>query len=132
MDAQTTTSGGLAGVVTDPSRAVVPNADVEIKDQIKGTTKSTKTDRQGGYGFFFLSPSRYVLTVTHAGFRTEKREVNVLLVTPVSVNVGLEIAKTSTSVRIDGRVRIMAETDPWYRRCPSSSAFTVRRPSTGG
>ena len=31
--AQTTTSGGLAGVVTDPSNAVVPNADVEIKDE---------------------------------------------------------------------------------------------------
>jgi hypothetical protein len=35
--AQTTTSGGLAGVVTDPSNAVVPNADVEIKDNAKGT-----------------------------------------------------------------------------------------------
>ena len=34
--AQTTTSGGLTGIVTDPSGAVVPNADVEIKDDAKG------------------------------------------------------------------------------------------------
>src|SRR5215470_7060982 len=29
LNAQTTTSGGLTGVVTDQSQAVVPNADVE-------------------------------------------------------------------------------------------------------
>ena len=38
LPAQTTTSGGLAGVVTDPSGAVVPHADVEIKDNAKGDT----------------------------------------------------------------------------------------------
>jgi len=30
LNAQTTTSGGLTGVVTDPSSAVVPDASVEI------------------------------------------------------------------------------------------------------
>ena len=32
LSAQTTTSGGLTGVVTDPSNAVVPDADIEIKN----------------------------------------------------------------------------------------------------
>ena len=48
LNAQTT-SGELGGVVTDPSRAVVPDADVEIRDSAKGTTQSTKTDQQGVY-----------------------------------------------------------------------------------
>ncbi len=43
LTAQTTTSGGLTGVVTDPSHAVVSNADVEIRDTVKGTTQSKKT-----------------------------------------------------------------------------------------
>jgi hypothetical protein len=34
--AQTTTSGGLTGVVTDSRGAVVPDVDVEIKDNRKG------------------------------------------------------------------------------------------------
>jgi hypothetical protein len=34
--AQTTTSGALTGVVTDPSNALVPDANVEIKDNTKG------------------------------------------------------------------------------------------------
>ena len=100
LNAQTTTSGGLSGVVTDPSNALVPNADVEIKDNAKGTTQSTKTDREGVYRFFFLAPGRYTLTVTHVGFRQESRAVNILLGPQVSVNVTLEIAKASTSVTV--------------------------------
>src|SRR5215470_4442071 len=45
LNAQTTTSGGLTGVVTDQSGAVVPNVEVQIRDSAKGTTQSTKTDQ---------------------------------------------------------------------------------------
>ena len=43
LNAQTTTSGGLTGVVTDPSHAVVPEAGVEIKDEAKGNVQTTNT-----------------------------------------------------------------------------------------
>ena len=100
LNAQTTTSGGLTGVVTDPSNALVPKAEVEIKDIAKGTIQSTKTDYEGVYRFFFLAPGRYTLTVTHVGFRRESRAATVLLGPDVSVNVTLEIAKASTSVTV--------------------------------
>ncbi|PYV76217.1 MAG: hypothetical protein DMG96_14760 [Acidobacteria bacterium] len=100
LNAQTTTSGSLAGVVTDPTNAVLPDADVVILDNAKGTTQSTNTDRDGVYRFFFLAPARYALTVTHAGFREEKRAVYVTLGPPVSVNLTLEIAQASTTVNV--------------------------------
>jgi hypothetical protein len=80
--AQTTTSGGLAGVVIDQSKALVPDAEVEIKDNTKGTTQSTKTDQHGVYRFFFVAPGRYTLIVSHPGFREEKQDLNVLLGPP--------------------------------------------------
>jgi len=46
LDAQTTSSGGLTGVVSDPSGAVVPNAIVELKDNAKGDTQSTRTNAE--------------------------------------------------------------------------------------
>ena len=108
--AQTTNSGGLAGVVSDPSHAVVPDADVEIKDNLKGVRQLTKTDREGVYRFFFLAPSAYTLTVTHAGFRQERRAVNVLLGPPGTVNVTLEIPKTNSEVTVtDDAPNIQAE-----------------------
>src|SRR5881397_636499 len=85
LNAQTTTSGGLAGVVADPTSAVLPDADVVILDNAKGTSQSTKTDREGVYRFFFLAPGRYVLVASHDGFREQRRMVDVLLGPPISV-----------------------------------------------
>ncbi len=107
LNAQTTTSGGLTGVVTDPSHAVVPDAMVEIKDAAKGTAQSTKTNREGVYHFFFLAPSRYTLTVTHAGFRKVSRTVSVLLGPPGTVNVTLEIATGSIAIKVTGEVPLL-------------------------
>jgi hypothetical protein len=100
LSAQTTTSGGLTGVVMDPSHAVVPDAVIEIKDDAKGTVQSTKTDREGMFQFFFLLPARYTLTVIHAGFREEKRAINILLGPAVSVNVTLQVAQVSARVDV--------------------------------
>jgi hypothetical protein len=58
LHAQTTTSGGLTGVITDQSNAVMPNADVKIKDNDKGITQSNENGSQGVYRFFFLSPGQ--------------------------------------------------------------------------
>jgi len=107
LKAQTTTSGALTGVVTDASHAVVPDVGVEIKDSAKGTTQSTKTDREGVYRFFFLAPERYTLTVTHAGFRKEIRAANVLLGPPVTVNVTLELATERTTVNVTREVPLI-------------------------
>ena len=92
-NAQTTTSGGLTGVVTDPSHAVVPGACVEVRDTAKGTVQSAKTDGDGVYRFFFLAPSRYTLTVMHSGFQEETRSVSVLLGSPGTLNISLKLAE---------------------------------------
>jgi Carboxypeptidase regulatory-like domain len=105
--AQTTTSGGLAGVVTDRSGGAVPNALVEVKDDAKRTTQSTNTDQEGVYQFFFLAPSRYLLTVTHDGFEEERRIVQVLLGPPSSVNVILEIARANTTLTVTSEVPLI-------------------------
>jgi hypothetical protein len=107
LNAQTTTSGALAGVVTDQSNAVIAGADVEIRDNAKGTTQSTRTDREGVYRFFFLLPGTYTLTVTRAGFRERRRTVDVLLGPAVSVNVALAIATPATEITVADEVPLL-------------------------
>ena len=110
LNAQTTTSGALAGVVTDQSNAVITDADVAIRDNAKGTTQSTRTDQEGVYRFFFLLPGTYTLTVTHADFRERRRTVDVLLGPAVSVNVALAIATPATEVTVaDEALLLQAE-----------------------
>jgi Carboxypeptidase regulatory-like domain len=107
LSTQTTTSGGLAVVVTDQSGAVVPEADVEIKDNAKGTAQSSKTGREGTYQFAFLAPGRYTLRVSHSGFREEKRTVDVLLGPAVSVNMTLAIAEARSEITVSDEVPLI-------------------------
>ena len=100
LNAQTTASGAVAGVVTDQSLAVITDAEVEIRNDAKGTTQSTRTDREGVYRFFFISPGAYTLTIRHTGFREVKRAVNVFLGPAVSVNITLEIAEASSEMTV--------------------------------
>jgi len=104
LKGQTTTSGAVAGVVTDQSSGVIPDADLQLRDLSKGTVQSTKTDNQGEYRFFFLAPGRYTLTVSHDGFREEKRTVDVLLGPPITVNATLAIAQPSAEIRVADEV----------------------------
>jgi hypothetical protein len=110
LNAQTAASGALAGIVSDQSQAVIANADVEIRDNAKDITQSTKTDRSGEYQFFYLAPGRYTLSINHAGFREEKRLVDVLLGPAVSVNITLAIAEArSEATAVDVVPLIQAE-----------------------
>ena len=59
--AQTTTSGALTGVVADPSGAVVPNADVEIKDDTRAVSTHTKVEHTAcfNYGGYWRNSVRW-------------------------------------------------------------------------
>lgn len=105
--AQTTSSGALTGVVTDQTNAVVPNAQLEIKDEAKGLAQTTDTDREGTYHFFFVTPGRYTLKVSHAGFREERRTVNVLLGPPITVNITLTITQATSEITVADEVPLI-------------------------
>lgn len=108
--AQTAISGGLTGVVTDQSGAVIQNARVEIKDNSKGTVRSTMADRAGVYRFPFLGPDRYSVTVTMPGFAAAGRTVIIQLGQTASADFTLNVgsAKTAVDVRADN---ILLQTD---------------------
>jgi hypothetical protein len=107
LKAQTTTSGGLTGVVRDPSQAAVPDANVEIRDSTKGTSQATKTDGDGVYRFFFVAPGNYKLSVSHPGFREESQIINVLLGPAGTRNISLKLAGTSTTVRVTDEIPLL-------------------------
>src|SRR5580692_10144740 len=62
-------TGGLAGVVKDPSGAVVAGAKVRITDTERGTELVTTTNAQGDFVVTPLKIGRYQLTVEKTGFK---------------------------------------------------------------
>lgn len=110
LSAQTAISGGLTGIVTDPSGAVLQNARVEITDKSKGIVRSTDTDREGAYRFLFLAPERYSVTVTRPGFAAASQTVIIQVGQTASADFTLSLgsAKTAIDVRADA---ILLQTD---------------------
>src|SRR5262245_52450016 len=60
-------TGGLAGVVTDASGAVIPGAKVTLVGPTG--TLTTTTDSEGNYSFLRLNPGSYSLKVEQKGFK---------------------------------------------------------------
>src|ERR1700730_15837015 len=73
VKAQTTTTGSIAGKVTDPSGAVVPDAKVSLRDVDKGSAQETKANKDGVYRFDLLAPGNYSVSATSSGFQTTTR-----------------------------------------------------------
>ena len=77
---QSTSTGTVAGSVTDPSNAVVPGATVTLTDSATNIARTTTTNKEGRYIFVDVTPGVYNIAVTKSGFattKTEKQEVKV-------------------------------------------------------
>src|SRR6266498_734770 len=65
----------IAGVVKDPSGAVLPGVSVEASsDVLIEKTRTVMTDGSGQYRIVDLRPGTYVVTFMLTGFQTVKRQ----------------------------------------------------------
>lgn len=94
-------TGGIEGVVTDPSGAVVTGAKVTIKDVDRGTTLVTATDSEGGYVASPLKIGRYTITIEKSGFqKTVLGPITVDVQERPAVNAKLKVGSVSETVVI--------------------------------
>src|SRR5215470_1935481 len=66
--AQTASTGALTGTVTDPSGAIIQNANITLRNHGTNETLTAATDQDGLYRFALLPAGEYELTVEAAGF----------------------------------------------------------------
>src|SRR5581483_9347918 len=62
--------GGISGLVSDTSGAVIPNASVTLTDAATGNKLTTTSSGAGLYSFVSLAPGTYEITATAQGFDT--------------------------------------------------------------
>src|SRR6516164_5398012 len=96
-----TSSTSLRGSVTDPSGKGILGATVALKNMESGMERSLATDAEGSYQFQQLPAGSYILTVLAPSFAKYERKDLVLLVnTPVTANVQLKIGTSSETVTV--------------------------------
>jgi hypothetical protein len=122
MMAQTTTSGDLAGTVTDPSNAVVSGAGVSVTSVDTGANYTTKTTSTGSFRAPSLKPGDYKVTVTQSGFRTTIETVTVALGAVTTANIQLQVGQGSETVEVTGAAPLIQTED-----ANISTAFTQKQ-----
>ena len=102
LRAQTTTTGELAGTVTDPSGAVITNASIVLSSLASGARQVTQTNSTGAYRFALLPPGSYKISASASGFRNIDKSVEVGLGTSVTANLQLGLGNSSETVEVSG------------------------------
>lgn len=94
-------SGTITGTVFDLTGAVIPNAQVEIRNPVSNYSRKAQTDAAGNYQFNNVPFSNYHTTVKAAGFAPAEADVIVRSGVPVPQQWKLEVAASSTTVTVE-------------------------------
>ncbi len=101
--AQSAGTGALAGTVTDPQGAVVPNVTVTITNTETNQARTTTTGGDGAYKFALLPPGTYRVRFTASGFKTAD-------VAGVTINV-TETPVLDRALEVGGQTDVVTVTE---------------------
>lgn len=102
--AQTTTTGELSGVVTDPSGAVLPSSAVTLTNLATGAAQTVTPNNAGVYHFALLQPGSYKVSATASGFQAVTKQVEIGLGASASANLQVSLGGGHETVEVSGTV----------------------------
>lgn len=103
----------LEGIITDPSGAAIPQAQVELKNRASGQVRRTRTDRGGYYTFPLLAVGVYDLTVAASGFATRMvRGIPLQVGRSERIDLRLALARGRAVEQVQGRPPLVQSASP--------------------
>jgi hypothetical protein len=101
----------IGGLVTDPSGAAVPGADVMVRNVGTNNARNLKSNEAGLYEAVSLQPGDYDVKVAKPGFATLTRTgITVAVGQRAVVDLGMKISASAESVTVDAGLAVV-ETD---------------------
>ncbi|HUS05526.1 MAG TPA: carboxypeptidase regulatory-like domain-containing protein [Bryobacteraceae bacterium] len=92
--------GSIVGLVTDPQKAPVAGAVVEIRSSTTNVKREALTTQGGEYNSLPLQPGAYVVTVRHPGFRERSVTLTVGVSQRLQADFSLELGNVSEQVSV--------------------------------
>lgn len=97
-----TSKGILAGVVRDPTGAVVAGAQVVLTSELTGEVRETTSNNEGAYRLEAVNPSVYSLHIEASGFTTvDVRGLKVMPSVVTSYDAALQPGQVNTTVNVE-------------------------------
>ena len=122
-------AGTLQGTIADPSGAVVPNAQLEIKNPLTGYQQTGASDSSGNFRLSNLPPNQYHFEVTVTGFAPFAQDVAIRSSVPVELKVMLKVAGAASSVEVEAAGADLLENVP-YAHNDLDRSLLSKLPST--
>jgi hypothetical protein len=96
--------GTVAGLVLDPTGAVIPGVKLTLTDVNKGYTFTATTNKEGQFVMPSIPPSSYTLTAEMQGFeKAERTDIVVSVTGHVTANLTLKIAGATQTVQVSSQ-----------------------------
>ena len=106
--AQGGVAASLSGTVVDSTGAVVPGADVVVKNNATAATQSTVSGANGLFTIPALDPGSYTVTVSLQGFKTAVlNDIRLNAGQPGNVKATLQLGELSETVVVSGATEIV-------------------------
>jgi Carboxypeptidase regulatory-like domain/TonB dependent receptor len=119
--------GSIFGTVTDTSGAAIPNAEITVRDEAKGTVVTATSNGSGDYSVPHLIPDVYDLKVTAKGFKVfEAKGISVEADTAPRIDPTLQIGAENTTVEVNADSQPELKTD----RADVSTVFDQQQVSS--
>ena len=99
--AQSIVTGEITGTVTDASGAVVPNVKVVLTSAATAQTATTTTTSAGLFRFPLLTPGKYNISASPAGFTKISRDAEVELGRITNVTLTAQVAGKAETVLVE-------------------------------
>lgn len=108
-----TTTGSLAGTVTDPGNAVIAGATVTVTSVNTGAERTGITNSSGAFDFQTLLPGIYTISVEAAGFKKAiVRNIVVSVASTAQLTIPLEIGLANETVTVTTNQDVINSTSP--------------------
>lgn len=120
-------TAGVTGTVTDPSGALIPGAQVTLKNNATGIERKSATNSNGTYSFDFLPIGSYSLEIAAPGFQGQRKNgITLNTADNDRLDVQLTLANNSTVVQVtsDSDSVTLDTTSPQQNFNLSSTAIT--------
>ena len=107
LSAQTTTTGAIAGVISDPSGAVVGGASITLTRTSTDAKQVAKASGSGAYRFDLLPPGDYVLVVDQPGFEKLETKLSVQSSQVLGADLKLTVGSDTQTVSVEAAGTIL-------------------------
>lgn len=97
------TGGRIFGTVTDPTGAVVPGAQITLRNEATGALRSVQSDAAGDFIFIEVPVGSYTVEFEASGFKKNiRRNVIVQVNQGVHLDVAMEIGSRAEVIEVTG------------------------------